>query len=36
MGQNGYRKEIRGDGMERVNRVGHIRYMKEFRGDGVE
>jgi hypothetical protein len=36
MGHNGYRKEIRGDGMERVSRVGHSRYMEEVRGGGVE
>jgi hypothetical protein len=36
MEQNGYRKEIRGDGMEWVSKVGHSRYVKEVRGDGVE
>jgi len=36
MGQNGYRKEIRGDGMERVSRLGHCRYMKGVKGGGVE
>lgn len=35
-GTYGFRKELRGDGMERVSTVGYSRYMKEVMGGGVE
>lgn len=35
-GTYGFRKEMRGDGMERVSRVAYSRYMTEVMGGGVE